>query len=490
MGKNMKTLIVDDEKIVIDGLRKFLIKLGHEVTWASNGADALKAFHDDQFDLVITDIKMPDLDGLELLRRIKKVEKAPTDVVIITGFGDMDNTLKALKYGAYDYLQKPVDVRELAIIIERCREYRQIRKKYKKLKLHVDGKIKKEVNACHLMVDHFREIYFDELGIDRIMVFSEIMRNVMKQVDQFSLNRHMNVLVEGESGTGKDLIATYIHYMSSDARKQPFVAINCSALPKHLVEAELFGYEDGAYTNSKKGGSIGKIELADRGTVFLDEIGEMPIEMQSKLLRLVEDGRFFKIGGTEEKSVQARFIFATNKDLREEVDRGNFRLDLYYRVNVGSIRIPPLRKRKEDIIPLAKHFAQRFFPRAGNSFFGFSPKAERFLLEHEWPGNVRELKNLMERLSFSVFGQKIALKDLLGFVGEKVVADERRSTCPPVLKIDEFELPSADFSLASLNREVIRKAIIKFNGNKTEAARYLGVSRRTLYTKLKKYALK
>ena len=233
---------------------------------------------------------------------------------------------------------------------------------------NLDEKVEKKVKACHLMIDHFRDAYFQEVGLDRIKVFSESMRRVMEQADRFSLNREVNVLLQGESGTGKDVIAGYIHYMGKDARTKPFVPINCAALPKQLVEAELFGYADGAFTDSRKGGNVGKLELAAGGTIFLDEIGDMPLEIQSKLLRVVEDRKFFKIGENEQKPVDARFVFATNKDLRHEVDQGRFRLDLYYRINVGCIRIPPLRERLEDIIPLAEHFARRFFLRAGNNY--------------------------------------------------------------------------------------------------------------------------
>ena len=339
------------------------------------------------------------------------------------------------------------------------------------------------------MVDHFRDAYFNELGIDRIMVYSEMMRNVMKQVDRLSLSTDINVLIQGESGTGKDLIASYIHYMSKDARKRPFIAINCAAIPRDLVESELFGYEAGAFTDSKKEGNEGKIELASNGTIFLDEIGDMPLDIQSKFLRVVEDRRFYKVGGSEEKPVKARFIFATNKELQDEVEKGNFRLDLYYRINVGNIKIPPLRDRKMDIIPMAKYFARRYFPRSGNSFFGFTESAENLLTSHKWPGNVRELKNLMERLSFTVFGEKINKEELLSIIEATGNLSRDNSKNTEELNLESFELPDRPINIDDFNKELIKKALAKCEGNKTEASKYLGISRRKLYSRLKKYSL-
>jgi len=447
----LNILLVDDEPDVRKSLSNFLTKLGHTVICATNGIEGLKTFHSQSFNLVITDIRMPGMDGLEILRRIKTVEKSPVDVIVVTGHGDMDNAIKALKYGAYDYLKKPVNIRELAITIERSAEYAA-------------------------------------LGLDNLCVYSEAMAQVVKQAEKYSVDRSVPVLIEGESGTGKELVARYIHHYAQGNALNPFVAINCGAISPELFEGELFGHEPGAYTGATSTGRIGKLEAANGGTVLLDEISSMPINLQVKLLRVLEEKKLYRVGGVKEISVDIRFISATNQDLSQAVAKKRFRLDLFYRINTGSIRIPPLRERNEDILPLALRFSKRAFARRGKKFDRFSPAAERFLVSSPWPGNVRQLKNAMDRLALLRSGNQIDVEDL-SFIKELIPPNDFTLSANAVLGRDNFDLPEDKLDIENLNRQIIKMALEKNNGNQTRTAQYLAISRRVLQGQLKKMRL-
>jgi two-component system response regulator AtoC len=480
----LNILLIDDEADVRKSLSRFLQKLSHTVTCAADGMEALREFHSREINLVITDIRMPEIDGLELLRRIKVIEKSPVDVIVVTGHGDTTSAIKALKYGAFDYLQKPIDVRELAIVIERSAAYLALRNNYRLLKQEFQERVGIETQAARGEVERLREAYLEEVGLEGLGIYSEAMRRVASQAEKYSTDREIPVLIEGESGTGKELIARYIHYYGGRSAVAPFVAINCGAISQELFEGELFGHDPGAYTGATNRGQMGKIEAADGGTLFLDEIGELPPGVQVKLLRVLEEKKLYRLGAIREIPVDIRIISATNKDLEREVDEKRFRLDLFYRVNMGHIRIPPLRERREDIPPLAFRFAERASRRRGQRFGGFTPAAERFLLSFSWPGNVRQLKNAMERLVLMQVSDCADLDDL-AFIRDGAVR-EKQAAGAPVLGSGDFRLPEEGLDIEALNRKIIGLALERHGGNRTRTANYLGMSRRVLEGRLKK----
>ena len=484
----MNILLIDDEEDVRASLSRFITKLGHAVSCAKDGLEGWQMFCVSDVDLVITDIRMPRIDGLELLHKIKQVRRSPALVIVITGHGDMKNAIKALKFGAYDYLQKPIDVRELAITIERAIDYVTLRNNYKQLKNDFKKEVAEGIESCRCEVEHFREAFLQEVGLGEIQIFSEAMRRVIEKAEKYSQDRSVPVLIQGESGTGKELIVKLIHYYGLPKPNTPFVAINCGAISHALFEGELFGHEAGAFTGATAKGRMGKIEAAEGGTLFLDEIGEMPLDMQVKLLRVLEEQKFYRVGGVKEVPVDIRVIAATNKDLGQEVAAGRFRLDLLHRVNMGFISIPALRERENAIIPLAVHFISRAYARRGKRFEGFSAQTESVLSAFSWPGNVRQLKNAMERLAILTTNLAIEAEDI-DFLSDESVPEPAVEVPGEIPKLDALELPAGRFDLEALNFRIIRKALEMNDDNKTRKAEYLGMSRRVLQGRLKKMGL-
>ncbi|MCG8640222.1 MAG: sigma-54 dependent transcriptional regulator [Desulfobacterales bacterium] len=483
----MRILIIDDEVEIRNSLSKFVKRLGHTVMFAQNGNDGLKKLENDAIDLVITDIRMPEMDGIEFLRHVKRVLRSPVIVIVITGYGDLETTTKALKYGAYDYLQKPIDVQELAITLERSLEYAILRKKYMELAHKVTEQDEKTAKFKGSS-EHFREAYLQEIGLGDMQVHSGAMRNVISLAEKYSRDRTVPVLIEGESGTGKELVAKLIHFYWLEDQKAQFVALNCSAIPHHLFEGELFGHDPGSFTGASKHGRIGKFEAAKGGSIFFDEIGELELGLQAKLLRVLEEKKFHRIGGTEEIEIDFRIISATNKNVKTEVKKGAFRLDLFYRLNMGYIKIPPLRDRKEDILPLANLFIRKALLRQCKEFSGFSSGAEDYLKAFSWPGNIRQLKNAMGRLSIMTTGGFYNSNDVSEIVEQSIV-DEIDFETTPVLNCSDFQLPESEFDLSLFNRSVVQKALKMNKGNKTKTAQYLNISRRVLEGRIKKYSL-
>ncbi|QER41902.1 sigma-54-dependent Fis family transcriptional regulator [Thermodesulfobacterium sp. TA1] len=442
-----RILIVDDEPIILFGLSHYLKDQGFEVETCETGTEVLKKLEAQRFDLCIVDLKLPDIDGLTLLRKIKTQDQQ-VGVIMITAFAEIKSAVQAIKEGAFDYLAKPFTNEELMIAIEKFFEFKTLRKE----------------------VDELREKLKEKEAFKQIVGESKAIKDILNKIELVA-KTDVSVLILGESGTGKELIADCIQALSLRADK-PYLKINCAAIPENLFEAELFGYEKGAFTgayNSKKG----RLELANGGTLFFDEIAELPQNLQAKLLRVLEDQTLYRLGSEKPIKIDVRFLYATSKNLRQLVKEGKFREDLYYRINVMSIEIPPLRERKEDIPILVNHFLKKFSEKFKKPIPQITEEAFQALMNYDYPGNVRELKHVIERAVLLAVDGKITLKHL------------------PEEIIHSFKTETSDYKLAkeALEKEIILQALIETNWNKTEAAQKLGISRKTLWQKLKKFGL-
>jgi two-component system response regulator HydG len=441
-------LVADDEKAHRLMLRAHLEREGFDVVEASDGQDAIAQVSERLIDLVLMDIRMPVIDGMEALTKIKKLSPA-IPVIIMTAYGSIDSAVEALKSGAEDYLTKPLDMDELIIKVKKAIRYHQL----------------EEENI----------LYKERLGIrfdfSHIIGTSPAIKKLFETLSMVAPTE-ATILLLGESGTGKELVANALH-QNSPRRERPYVKVNCAALPETLLESELFGHEKGAFTGAiekKKG----RFELADSGTIFLDEIGEMSLPTQTKILRVLQEREFETVGGTKSIKVDVRVIAATNKQLEQEVSKGRFREDLYYRINVVPITIPPLRERKEDIPLLAEHFLRIYGEKNKRAIRGFALGVMQAFMQHTWPGNVRELENIVERMVIMSKGDTIALDDL-----------------PPALanlQQEEGMIPSP-ISLRDVERETIIKTLQQTGGNRTRTATILGITRKTLQNKIKEYAI-
>jgi DNA-binding NtrC family response regulator len=457
-------LVVDDQESIRHFISKNLEDEGYDVICASAGKQALSAIRDQAPDLVLLDLRLPDINGLEVLRRARQDDK-DLCVIIMTAFGEVESAVKAMKLGAFDYVNKPINLEQLQMMVEKALESQTLRRELK----------------------HLRERRFSK---DFIRGQSPLILKVYDVVDQVAKSESTSVLIEGESGTGKELIANLIHDQSA-RREKPFLEINCAAIPRELLESELFGHERGAFTDAKSQ-KQGLLEMADGGTVFLDEVGEMGLNLQVKLLRVLERMTFKRVGGTKDIQVSVRIISATNRDLEEQVRKGHFREDLYYRLKVIPIRVPALRERREDIIPLAKHFMHEFNKAFGKDFASISPEAEKMLLEYPWPGNIRELRNIFERTVLLEEGDAIEPRHL------KLSADGRSGDGKSIAsKIDEIlsagELPSSGIPLEELMEEIerslITKAFATANNNQSKTAQLLNMKRDRLRYRMKIYGM-
>jgi DNA-binding NtrC family response regulator len=446
-------LVVDDDEVMRQTLSDVLKKRGYAVSTADTGAQALSAVKDQLFDLILLDIRLPDMDGLDVLKSIKEVE-SDLMVIVMTAYSDVQNAVMAMKTGAYDYIDKPFELEELKILIKKALEMQSLRNEIRRLRRQGGD-------------DHRgNEIYGN----------SPLVRNVIELIEMISQTPKTSVLIQGESGTGKELAANAIHYRSKRIN-EPLIKINCSAIPENLLETELFGYERGAFTDAK-GTKKGLFELANGGTVFLDEISEMKSYLQTKLLRVLESQSFMRVGGEKEINVDVRIIAATNRDLSSLVNAGEFRKDLYYRLKVMVIEMPPMRERREDILLLANLFIEGNNKELGKNVTGISEAAKEYLLNYQWPGNVRELKNIIERAMILSNGNEI-LPDHLPIELRKgqMEGGEKRTA------------GTENLALENVERKHIRDVLLMMEGNKSRAAKILGISRSTLREKLKKYSL-
>jgi len=448
-----RILIVEDEKSMREVLKILLEGEKYEVVPASDGFEGLSYIKNDIFDLVITDVKMPKVDGFELLKKVKEVSP-DTIVIMITAFGTTEAAIEAMKLGAYDYIHKPFKIDEIRLIVEKALEKKRLSEEVTLLR----GKVK--------------TAYRLENIIGQSAKMQELFRLIPKVAQSNS-----NVLIIGESGSGKELVATALHNLSYRKDKN-FVAINCAAFPEGLLESEIFGHMKGAFTGAMHN-KQGLFEVADSGSLFLDEIGEMPVNLQAKLLRVLENGTFRRVGGTTDITVDVRIISATNKDIKGEITSGRFREDLYYRLNVVPIYIAPLRERKEDIPLLIEHFLKK----TSNQPRKFSPEAMRILMGHPWKGNVRELENIIERIVLLTEKEEITPTELpneiIGYAEEIKEIPELTEAGVDVDKI-----------IGHIEKRYLLKALEKSGGVKKEAARLLNLSFRSFRHRLYKYKIK
>ena len=486
----MRILLIDDEELSLKAISGFLTyQLGHDVTECRDGGEALKLYKANTFPLVISDIRMPGIDGIELSRYIKGLPESQfTDIVLITGFGNMDSAVQALRAGAYDFLLKPIDVEELATIVSRVEEHLSLLKENLDLRVHFEKELHQATREVRQRYERIKNAYSEIVGIGNIGIFSEKMREIRDIAEKIHQDSSLPVLIEGETGTGKEVVARMIHYGPGDVTS-PFISINCTAIPANLFETELFGYVEGAFTDAKKKGAIGKFELAQGGTIFLDEIGDLPLEIQPKLLRVLEERAIYRVGGLKKIQLDLRVICATNQGLLQKVKAGRFREDLYYRLNVAYIQVPPLRERKEAIAPLGQLFLTQYAEKKNRRFRFLHRDTIKILEEYPWPGNIRELQNTVERAvllydDIEIRPEHIRFLTAAESGNPSAAGPETRV---PVLDPARIGLPPDQLDLKALEEEIVRKALLMFNGNKTKAAEYLGLTRSALRSRLKEF---
>ena len=453
MSPKNSVLVVDDDPAHRTMLRTLLTGWGYGIAEADDGSTAIEMVHEKAFDLVLMDIRMIKVSGLEALTEIKAFNPA-IPVIIMTAYSSVETAVEALKSGAYDYLTKPLDFDELRLAMERAMDHRQL----------------KEENRL------LRESLGNHFDIQNIIGRSPAMVRLLETVAQVAPSE-ATVLLTGESGTGKEMIAGAIHF-NSPRKDGPFVKLNCAAITETLLESELFGHERGAFTGAHKR-KEGRFRQAHGGSIFLDEISEMSLAMQVKLLRVLQEREITRVGGEEVIKVDVRLIAATNKDLLQEIEAGRFREDLYYRLNVVTLNMPPMRERREDIPLLAQHFLEMFSEKNRKQIKGFTPQAMDHLLKYEWPGNVRQLMNAVERGVVLSGSEYLDIEDLPLLLKDELSEEEThpKEAIPGDLPLDEVEKVS------------ILKTLELTGGNKSEAARRLGITRRTLHKKLKRYGV-
>jgi len=449
-----RVLVVDDEENLRRVTQLKLQQAGYEATTASDGAQALDLLARHPQDLIITDLKMPGMSGMDLLRRVKE-DYPEVIVIVVTAFGTIESAVEAMRLGAHDYIIKPVNADALKLVVSRALEHHRLREEVKNLRSMVDSKY----------------------GFENIVGKSKALLATLDNASR-AAQSDATVLIRGETGTGKELLAKAIHFNSS-RRDRPFIVINCGAIPKELLESELFGHTKGSFTGALAN-KKGKIEMADQGSLFLDEIGEMPLDLQVKMLRLIQEREIERIGAPNATKVNVRIIAATHRNLEAMVEDGTFREDLYYRLAVIPLILPPLRERPDDIAELVAIFFKKFKERQNRLDLKVPPSLLPYFSIHRWPGNVRELENVVERLVVLTPGSEVSVEDLPDFL---------RRERPPLEAI-HLELPPEGISLEAVERELVVRALQKCNWNQTKAAAYLDISRKVLIYRMEKFALK
>jgi DNA-binding NtrC family response regulator len=484
-------LIVDDERTLARSIKAFLAEFGYEAEVAGDGEKALELLESMRPDVVFADVKLPGMSGIELLQKIRAFDPA-IPVIIMTAYGTIAGAVEAVKLGAFDYLKKPIDLEELKLLAERARE---------------TSRLKQELS-------HYRRRGGRDVPFAGIIGESPALRAVLEQAHQIAaLDETPPVLITGETGTGKGLVARTLH-ASGPRSTKPFIEINCTALPANLMEAELFGYERGAFTDAKES-KVGLFEAAEGGFLFLDEIGDIELSLQGKMLRAIEDQTVRRVGGIRDRKINTRIVAATNRDLEREAQQGNFRKDLYFRLAVILLRLPPLRERGDDVLILAEHFLRRFSAKYGKEVHRIDPRARDMLLAYPWPGNVRELSHVIERAALWSRGptlevEHLALERPIESAGGPSSDVPVRPSTPgaptpgaPIpsaptpgaptpgapTPVANPALPASGVDLPQWEKSVIEEALREAGGNQTKAAQRLGISRDTLRYRLKKFGL-
>ena len=452
-------LIVDDDESHAEAVADSLAPLGCDCTTVSSGAEAVRRIESDSFDVVITDLRMDDVDGLEVLRRAKE-ELSEAEVIVLTGHSSVGSAVTAMQGGAYTYLTKPLDISELRAAVEKASERIRLIRRNAQLSSRLDEKF----------------------GFEGVIGVSPATQKVIAQLKSVAAT-DATVLITGENGTGKELAARALH-QNSPRKSKPFVPLNISALPESILESELFGHEAGAFTGAA-GKRIGKFEFANGGTLFLDEVGEMPTDTQVKLLRVLEDRKITRLGSNTEKPINVRLVAATNANLKELMDRGDFREDLYYRLGVVTIELPPLRDRRQDIPLLIEHFVREFEQRYAREVSGVDRGAREAMMAFDWPGNIRQLRNAVERMIVLDTDGTLGVDDLPEEIAELAGVAETAALAGGVAGMDALD----GRSLSDVERHYIGRALELTGGKRDAAAEMLGIGSRTLYRKIKEYGL-
>jgi len=452
-----RILIVDDDRLLQNSLRAILAEK-YDPLIAGSGEEALRLLKKEAVDLVLLDIRLPGIDGLETLQRIKTLD-GELAIIMMTAYEDVKTVVNSMKMGAYDYLVKPLEIEMFELVIEKALENLRLKKEVRELR-----------RASRKTFD-----------MEQVVGKSDAIKSVFAFADKVAKGYDTTVLIEGESGVGKEVVARMIHHRSNRFDK-PFVGINCGAISKELLESELFGYEKGAFTGGLQEGKKGKIEMADSGTLLLDEVSELHPAAQVNLLRFLEEREFYPVGGTRKKKVDVRVIAATNKSLAAQVEAGTFRQDLFYRLNVAQVVVPSLMERKADIIPLTELFMRKFNEKFGKSFRGISPEARKMLVQYPWRGNIRELKNAVERVILMEDDEQIEPAHLAFLAFPYHAAGQPQPT-------SGLRLPPEGIQLDELIKGLIVQALEMSGANKSRAAKLLGISRPTLIYRIEKHGI-
>ena len=453
-----KILIVDDDKSILELLSELLSENGHNIKTAEDGQTALRLIEDEFFEVMITDLVMPGMDGIELMEKVLKTSPY-TKCIILTGYGTIKSSVEAIKKGAFDYITKPVSVSELLVTIENALKMNDLEKENRYLR------------------SELRRIG----GFENIVGTSRAMQKVFEMIEKVSYT-DCTVLITGSSGTGKELVARAIH-SHSNRSDRPFVVINCGAIPEELLESELFGHEKGAFTGAHKR-RIGRFEMADGGTIFLDEIGEMSPSLQVKLLRVLQEREFERVGGIKPIKVDVRIIAATNRDLKVAIKEGKFREDLYYRLNVIPIHLPDLKDRKSDIPLLIDHFLRKYSKESNGNIKGITKDALNIFMRYNWPGNIRELENIVKRIIILSDGEIIDVDDIPEYMKEDIEVEDDRWRLKNIKPIEKGM--GLNEAVREFEKRLIMEALEKSNGITSRAAKILKINRTTLIEKIKK----